>query len=55
MPGSWGVGADAGARLGFFGAAPVAKPRVTGGSTADSLRSLVDALAALGLISDGTR
>lgn len=42
-------------RLGFFGAAPVPQPRVTGGSAADTLRSVVDALAQLGLISDGTR
>jgi hypothetical protein len=54
VPGSLGVG-DAAARLGFFGAAPVPRPRVSGGSTADALRSLIDALAALGLISDGTR
>jgi len=54
-PGSMVVGAGAGARLGFFGAAPVARPRVSGGSTADALRSLIDALAALGLIGDGTR
>jgi hypothetical protein len=55
MPGSLGVATGAGARVGFFGAAPVARPRVTGGTAADSLRSLIDALAALGLISDGTR
>lgn len=53
--GSMVVGAGAGARLGFFGAAPVPRPRVSGGSTADALRSLIDALAALGLIGDGTR
>lgn len=55
LPGSVAVGSGTGARLGFFGSVPVAKPRVTGGSAADSLRSLIDALAALGLISDGTR
>ena len=55
VPGSVVVGAGAAARLGFFGAAPVPRPRVSGGSTADALRSLIDALAALGLIGDGTR
>jgi len=54
-PASMAVGSGAGARLGFFGAAPVPRPRVSGGSTADALRSLIDALAALGLIGDGTR
>jgi hypothetical protein len=54
VPGSLGVG-DAEARLGFFGATPVSRPRVSGGSTADALRSLIDALAALGLIGDGSR
>ncbi|HEV2179675.1 MAG TPA: hypothetical protein VGR59_05120, partial [Gemmatimonadaceae bacterium] len=55
LPGPVRIGSDAAARLGFYGAAPVARPRVSGGSAADTLRSLVDALAALGLISDGTR
>jgi len=54
-PGSFVIGGGAGARLGFFGAAPVAQPRVSGGSTADALRSVIEALAKLGLISDGTR
>lgn len=55
LPGPLRIGADAAARLGFYGAAPVARPRVSGGSTADTLRSLIDALSALGLINDGTR
>ena len=49
------IGVDAAARLGFYGAAPVARPRVSGGSATDTLRSLIDALSTLGLINDGTR
>ncbi|MGH7625340.1 MAG: hypothetical protein ACREOJ_08480, partial [Gemmatimonadaceae bacterium] len=48
-----GGGPDA--KLGFFGAKPIAKPRVTGGSTAEALKNLLDQLAQLGLISDGTK
>ena len=54
-PGALCLATGSGARLGFFGAAPVPRPTITGGSSADVLRSLVDALAALGLIRDGTR
>jgi hypothetical protein len=49
------IGVDAAARLGFYGAAPVARPRVSGGSATDTIRSLIDALSTLGLINDGTR
>ena len=55
LSGPLSIGADAAARLGFYGAAPVARPRVSGGSTADTLRNLIEALAALGLIGDATR
>ena len=55
LPGPLSVGANAAERLGFYGAAPVARPRVSGGSTADTVRSLIDALSALGLITDATR
>jgi hypothetical protein len=48
-------GGIADARLGFFGAKPIARPRVTGGSTAEALKNLLDSLAQLGLISDGTK
>ncbi|HEV2179098.1 MAG TPA: hypothetical protein VGR59_02200 [Gemmatimonadaceae bacterium] len=55
LPGPVSIAAGSAAKLGFYGAAPVARPRVSGGSTADALRSLMDALVALGLISDGPR
>lgn len=42
------------ATLGFFGAAPVTKPEVTGATTADQVASLIAAGAALGLWIDGT-
>lgn len=42
-------------RSGFYGAAPVAKPTVTGAKGGNAaLASLITALANLGLITDGT-
>ena len=49
------IGRDAKARLGFWGKTPIARPTVTGqrGSVA-TVRSLLAALAELGLVEDGT-
>jgi hypothetical protein len=40
------------AKMGFFGAAPIAQPSVTGVTTQDQVDALVDALAGLGLVTD---
>jgi len=49
------LGGSGNTRLGFFGAKPIAQPRVNGASNAEILKSLIEQLARLGLISDGTR
>ena len=42
-----------GVKLGFYNAAPVARPVITGATTQQQVDSLVSALVALGLVTDG--
>jgi len=48
-------GGSSDAKLGLFGATPVSRPRITGSNTAETLKNLLEELARLGLISDGTK
>lgn len=55
LPGNAILGTDANSTLGFYGAAGTAKPTITGVAAAgSSIKVLITALAALGLVIDGT-